>query len=67
MAKWEYKTVAFETKGTWGGSLDVSLFDEELNKNGKSGWEMVSCFVTQQTQGVTKAVFAVFKREIEER
>ncbi|MDV0445146.1 hypothetical protein MmiAt1_07030 [Methanimicrococcus sp. At1] len=66
MSKWEYKTVTFETTGLWGGSLNVSNFDNEVNKYGQDGWEMVSCFATHQAQGKSSAVFAVFKREIED-
>lgn len=62
MPKWEYKTVSFETTGLWGGNLNVSQFEKELNKYGEKGWEMISSFATHQTQGKSAYVFVVFKR-----
>lgn len=65
MRKWEYKTIAFETTGLWGGILNTRRFEEELNQYGEEGWEMVSSFATQQAYGKSASVFVVFKREKE--
>ena len=63
MTSWEYKTIEFDTKGWGGGLLDITMFNEALNNNGREGWELVNCFVTNQTQGVSRKVIAVFKRQ----
>lgn len=63
MASWEYKTVEFDTKGFSGGILEISTFNESLNNCGRDGWELVSCFDTNQSYGASRKVIAVFKRE----
>ncbi len=62
MTKWEYKTVKLETGGWWGGVLDTDQFDGMLNQLGQEGWELVTAFDTNKTQGVTRDAVAVFKR-----
>ncbi len=61
---WEYKTLQFETKGFAGGILDLGKFDTDLNTLGAQGWELVSCFDTNQSYGASRFVVAVFKRQI---
>lgn len=51
-----------ETKGFIGGILEIKDFDCQLNKLGEEGWELVSCFTTNQGQGTSREVIAVFKR-----
>jgi hypothetical protein len=63
MASWEYKTLEFATTGWTGGLLDVNIFNESLNNVGKDGWELVNCFDTNQAQGASRKVIAVFKRQ----
>jgi len=63
MVQWEYKTLEFEAKGFAGGLLDISAFNEALNNCGRDGWELVSCFDTNQSYGATRKVIAVFKRQ----
>lgn len=62
MEKWEYKTIKFATGGFFGGKLDTEGFDKMLNKMGESGWELISCFDTNQSQGASREVNTVFKR-----
>lgn len=62
MERWEYKTIKFETTGFLGGILDLQTFTDELNDLGRSGWELVSCFDTNQSQGASREVIAVLKR-----
>lgn len=64
MRRWEYKTVEFNTKGFWGGKLDTEEFNNHLNSLGRDGWELISCFDTNQAEGSSRKVFAVFKREM---
>ena len=61
---WEYKTVEFATKGITGGKVNINEFNSVLNEHGKNGWELVSCFVTNQSYGASRSVIAVFKRPI---
>lgn len=63
MISWEYKTIQFDTKGFAGGVLDINMFNESLNNNGTDGWELVSCFDTNQSYGASRKVIAVFKRQ----
>lgn len=63
MEQYEYKTLAYDTKGFWGGTLDTEQFERELNCLGSEGWEMVSSLSTTQTYGSSKSVVCVFKRK----
>ncbi len=62
MQKWEYKTVKFKTKGFGGGILDSEKYNEQLNKLGDDGWELISSFTTNQMEGITREVIAVLKK-----
>jgi hypothetical protein len=62
--RWEYKSIKVETKGFMGGILDTQEFDGELNRLGYEGWELVSCFDTNASQGMSREVIAVFKRRL---
>lgn len=64
MTYWEYRTEQFETKGFMGGKLEVNAFQDKLNQLGKEGWELVSCFDTNMTDGQSRYVIAVFKRAL---
>ena len=64
MDRWEYKSIKVNTKGFFGGILEQQDFDNEINIMGSQGWELVSCFDTNETHGATKEVVAVFKRKI---
>ncbi len=64
MERWQYQTVQFEGKGVMGGILDLNAFQDELNQLGSDGWELVTCFDTNMSQGQTRYVIAVFKRKI---
>lgn len=63
MEKYEYCTTVYDTKGFWGGSVDVSEFQKELNCLGNEGWELVSSVSTTQNQGATKSIICIFKRK----
>jgi hypothetical protein len=64
MDRWEYRTIKVMTKGFAGGILEIQSFDSELNKMGAEGWELISCFDTNQSYGQTREVIAVFKRKM---
>ncbi|SMF92437.1 protein of unknown function [Paenibacillus uliginis N3/975] len=63
MVQWEYRTVKYQTGGFLGGKVNEEELDELLNKHGYEGWELVSCFDTSQTQGQSRDVVMVFKRQ----
>jgi hypothetical protein len=62
MEQWEYRTLKYITGGFLGGKVDTEEFEEELNRHGIEGWELVSCFDTNSTQGQSREVIIVFKR-----
>lgn len=62
MIKWEYQTLKMMTGGFLGGKLDEDDFEDELNRYGEEGWEVVSCFDTSYGQGTSREVIVVFKR-----
>ena len=64
MNQWEYKTIEFETTGFMGGKLDITEFNTTLNECGRNGWELVNCFDTNQSQGASRKVIAVLKRQM---
>lgn len=64
MNQWEYKTLEFETRGFAGGLLEIRDFNDALNSCGREGWELVSCFDTNQSQGASRRVIAVLKRQV---
>ena len=45
------------------GILNTVEFNHKLNEYGKEGWELVNCFDTNQTNGASRKVIAVFKRK----
>lgn len=61
--RFEYHTIFLEPGGWIGGKLDKQEFDGALARLGTEGWELVSCFDTNQGHGATRFVIAVFKRE----
>ena len=64
MVQWEYKSVSFDVGGFWGGVLNTSEFDRATNQYGQEGWELVSCFDTNYSQGGSRYIIAVFKRPL---
>lgn len=65
MDKYEYKTLTYDTKGFWGGSVDAGQFQSELNILGNDGWELVSSISTTQSYGSSKSIVCIFKRKKE--
>ena len=60
MDKWEYKTLKFDGKGFFKSKFE---FEEELNKLGNEGWELVSMLSPVSAYGSTTELFAIFKRK----
>ena len=65
MEKYEYKIVTYDTKGFFGGTVEISPIEKELNLLGDRGWEMVSCTTTNQSYGASKSLVCIFKRRID--
>jgi hypothetical protein len=63
METWEYKTLKVETKGFFGGKVDLHELEEELNALGGLGWELANTFDTSMGQGASREVVCIFKRK----
>ena len=63
MTKWEYRTEVLEGQG-WivGGKVDKPAMDAMLGRLGSQGWELVSAFDTNMSDGITRLVVFIFKR-----
>lgn len=64
MEQWEYKTLKYRTGGFLGGNVKQENFEEELNRYGMDGWELVSCFDTSISSGQSRDIIVVFKRKV---
>ncbi len=62
MIQWEYKTVKLQTSGFLGGKVDEQELQSTLNDLGFEGWELVSSFDTSMSQGSSREVVLIFKR-----
>lgn len=65
MDKFEYKTLFTDAKGFFGGKVDKSDYQFELNELGSQGWELVSTVATAQSYGSTRWIISTFKRRIQ--
>ena len=63
MDKFEYKVVTYDTKGFWGGNVEVRQVENQLNQLGNDGWEMVSCTSTNQSYGASKSIVCKKKKK----
>ncbi len=61
--KWEYKTIKLETTGFSGGKLNEKNLEYQINQLGEQGWELVTAFDTNQSQGASRYVVTIFKRQ----
>lgn len=66
MQKYEYFTYSFDPSGFWGGSVDTNTFQNELNRLGNEGWELVSSVSTSKVYGSSKSIVCIFKRKKEQ-
>lgn len=60
--RWEYTSVRIEVTGWIGPKIDTQAIDAELNRHGDAGWELVSAFDVNRSDGGTAAIVALFKR-----
>ncbi|MDL2274009.1 DUF4177 domain-containing protein [Oscillospiraceae bacterium OttesenSCG-928-G22] len=61
MERFEYFTLVYDTKGLSGGKVEPD-FQDRLNELGSEGWELVNSVATNQGNGFTRCIVAIFKR-----
>jgi hypothetical protein len=59
---WEYKVLDVETKGNVLVKLDRAKIEEELNRLGKLGWELVAATATSSHTGRSLSSVLILKR-----
>ena len=64
--KWEYHVLKLKTDyGFWSGTeFNAEALQNELNRLGSDGWELVSIFDIEKVKGGSKYVNVVLKRTI---
>lgn len=68
--RWEYKVQTLDAEQKFfstGGEIDPAEMTHHLNRLGGDGWELISCFDTNMSGGITRNVVMVFKRELRTR
>jgi len=61
---WEYRTLKIDVSGFFGPKLNVDVFAEALNEQGRNGWELVSSFDLNYHEGISSDVLLIFKRPL---
>lgn len=64
MEQFEYKTLFTDAKGFLGGKVDTLEFQNDLNRLGSEGWELVSSLSSNQSYGSTRWIVSIFKRKV---
>ncbi len=62
MNQYEYCLKKYDGKGLIGGKFALFEVEEEFNRMGREGWELVSLMDTSQELGSTRWIIATFKR-----
>ncbi|MDE3145600.1 MAG: DUF4177 domain-containing protein [Bacteroidota bacterium] len=62
MKKFEYKVIEAPTKGFFGGKIDCQKLTEQLNDEGREGWEAVSITNTYMYNYTSRPVIIILKR-----
>jgi len=63
MDNWEYKTLSYSIKNNEEYVIDLKHFESDLNRYGKDGWELTSCFNNKKTED-TNILLVILKRKI---
>lgn len=69
MIQYEYKILAADARGGFfsgGGRVNFEALQDELNRLGKLGWEMVASTNINRYEGATRDVMIILKRPINE-
>ena len=63
MTLWEYNVVVlpFDSGFSTDKIVDAQAIDQELNRLGREGWELVSTSIST-TRGYSRELIAIFKR-----
>ena len=61
-ARWEYKTIHYDTVAFLTGKLDVPGLEKVLNDSGREGWELVNMTPHISRLGKGAGVILVLKR-----
>ncbi|TCM89668.1 uncharacterized protein DUF4177 [Paenibacillus sp. BK033] len=59
--RFEYQTISFARKGVFKAKFNP---DEELNRLGAEGWELVAMYTAGAGVGSSDELFATFKRRV---
>lgn len=62
--KFEYRIISQQTKGILCHTMDYEKLNNEINKLGSEGWEMVCNIPVTALHDATSEVSFIFKREI---
>lgn len=65
MEQYEYKTLFTDAKGVFGGKVEKTTFQNDLNELGSQGWELVNTVATNQSYGSTRWIISIFKRKLQ--
>ncbi|HEX8371882.1 MAG TPA: DUF4177 domain-containing protein [Chthoniobacterales bacterium] len=63
--RWEYRTETLHAGGFFTGLVDQKKINDDLNRYGAHGWELVNIFDTNRIQGGTLELVAVLKRPLD--
>ena len=63
MIKWEYKRIKLAVSSWAGLKIDEEELDSLMNDLGSQGWELVVGLDTNDSDGQTRDVVMVFKRQ----
>ena len=67
MKRFEYKIIKKDISGGFfsgGGIVKSNEVQQELNKLGMNGWELVNSFDTNMYEGRSRDLVLIFKKEI---
>lgn len=62
--QWEYRVFVLPTETAFftGARFDEAELEQEANRLGRQGWELVTAFDTNRAQGGTRDIVLLFKR-----
>jgi len=64
MIKYEYKVLKFDVKGIFGGKVDLSDIESQLNRLGAEGWALSQVSEILNSSSMTVMLVAMLKRPL---
>lgn len=64
MNKYEYKVLKFDVKGLFGGKVDLSEIEAQLNRYGADGWELSHVSEIVNSAPMTSMLVAMLQRRL---